>query len=147
MKTIYSLFFFILRASAALLFISSGMSKLVNPGRFLVEIQAFHLLPYWTAYTVAIGLPWLEIFCGFALFTLSYSSAAALVLMCLTISFMGFLGIAEMTGNYVDCGCFGTWYFIGNSNQHMLFNGILVLALAITFLRCAKLQRVFEQHR
>jgi len=147
MNRLFSLIFFLLRTTSALLFIYAGASKLASPARFLTEIQAFHLLPYWIAYGTAIVLPWLEVVCGFAIFTLTYSSAAAFLLMIATLSFMAFLSIADLTGNYLECGCFGALDFLGGIRQHMIFNGLLVLALAVTFLRCAKLQRAIDQHQ
>jgi len=146
MKGAWSLAFFILRLCTAILFISAGFSKLFDPGHFLAEIQAFHLLPYWIAYSTAHILPWLEVISGFALLTFGYSSAAAAILMVMTISFMAFLGLAHLTGNNFDCGCFGKWSFIGDYGQHMRFNAMLFAALCLIFLRCAKLQRVIEKN-
>ncbi|MBN1403192.1 MAG: hypothetical protein JW942_01835 [Opitutales bacterium] len=147
MKLLLSILFFILRAAAAVLFISAGAAKIANPGQFLLEIRAFEILPYWMAFSTALVLPWLELLSGLALLTMKYSSAASLILMTLTISFINFIAIAKRNGIDTDCGCFGQWNFIGGNTEHIVFNSALLGVLALTFWRCAKLQRIFDADR
>ncbi len=145
MKLLLSIVFFLLRAGSALLFIWAGAAKVADPGRFLLEIQSFHLLPYWLEYVVAHALPCLEIICGLALFTLGYSTAASLVLMLMTGAFVVFLATARLLGIDTSCGCFGKWNFINDFRTHMYFNAALLIALAITCIRCMRLHKLIDK--
>jgi uncharacterized membrane protein YphA (DoxX/SURF4 family) len=145
MNTLSAILFFLMRLMLALLFIAAGASKAFDPTEFLHQILAFEILPYWLAFGLAHVLPWFEIICGLALLTFNLSSAAALLLMMLTIGFMAFINAAVSAGADLDCGCFGKLIYIVDYARHMTLNWAMLVGLSLVFLRCAKLQRSVEK--
>ncbi|KAF0094079.1 MAG: DoxX family protein [Puniceicoccaceae bacterium 5H] len=119
----------ILRLFAALVFIASGALKLLDPGRFMLDVLAFQLFPYDMAYVVALTLPWVEVLGGLALLTGLGKRGAVLVLTLLTAGFITLLLVANAHGIVTDCGCFGDWLVFPNMATHIAFNCGLIFAL------------------
>jgi len=93
------------RLILALVFLYSGVAKLLNPGDFSVVIGGYGLLPDWLNFPMAIFLPLVEVLvAGALLFRLrgGISGAAALL-----IAFIAVLSYGIILGLDVDCGCFG----------------------------------------
>lgn len=88
-----------------MIFLYSGVSKLIDPQSFAVIIDAFGLVPEMLIDPLAIGLPVLEILVAFGLILdIRGSLTVTTVLMAL---FMAILGYAIHMGLDIDCGCFG----------------------------------------
>jgi putative oxidoreductase len=99
--------------------------SLASPAEFASGIDNFKILPWPVSVALAFYLPWLEIFCAFALvFRFLYRGALAI----LSASIVGFtLAIlaAKVRGLDITCGCFG------HASQHWSFPAHLVTNLAI----------------
>lgn len=113
----------------ALVFIASAIAKLMDPARFLLDVQAFQLLPYPLAYAATLLVPWLELVCAVALFLRPLASAAAAIMALLTASFIGIIASAWHRGLQLDCGCFGDWLVFPNFGSHIAFNTVLLALL------------------
>ena len=88
-----------------IVFLYSGVSKLIDPQSFAVIIDAFGLVPEMLIDPLAIGLPVLEILVAFGLILdIRGSLTVTTILMAL---FMAILGYAIHMGLDIDCGCFG----------------------------------------
>ena len=88
-----------------IVFLYSGVSKLIDPQSFAVIIDAFGLVPEMLIDPLAIGLPALEILLAFGLILdIRGSLTLTTILMAL---FMAILGYAIHMGLDIDCGCFG----------------------------------------
>lgn len=124
--TLFTLFAILL---ALVTFIFSGVVKLADPGRFLLDLQAFGFIPYPAAFAIAFLLPWLEIIPALALLIRSYRAAGALILAALTSGFIAVISYAEWSGLDVDCGCFGEWFVFPNVATHLAFNTVLLISL------------------
>ena len=109
-------------------FIVSGAIKLKAPDRFLLDVEAFHLVPAWLAYGTALVLPWVEVIGALALWLPKWRRGAAFLLAASTVSFIGALSIAEARGLDLECGCFGDWLVFPSFGVHLLFNAVLLLS-------------------
>jgi uncharacterized membrane protein YphA (DoxX/SURF4 family) len=88
-----------------IIFLYSGVSKLIDPQSFAAIIDAFGLVPEMLIDPLAIGLPVLEILLAFGLILdIRGSLTLTTILMAL---FMAILGYAIHMGLDIDCGCFG----------------------------------------
>jgi uncharacterized membrane protein len=88
-----------------LIFLYSGVAKLIDPQSFAVIIEAFGLVPEILIDPIALGLPFLEILVAFGLILdIRGSLAVTTILMAL---FIAILSYAIHMGLDIDCGCFG----------------------------------------
>ena len=89
-------------------FTFSGFIKVRDPQLFLVAIRGFRVLPDPFAAWLALGLPWLEIFCGLAAMCGFLRGGALLLLnVCLAV-FLVAIAVAWSRGLDIECGCFGS---------------------------------------
>ena len=108
-------------------FVYAGALKAMDPGRFLISVRSFQMLPDPYAAWLALSLPWLEIIAGLAVI-LGILRKGGLVLLNLSlVVFAVALSIAWARGLDVECGCFG-----GNGAtaiiDALLRDGVLLLA-------------------
>jgi len=89
----------------AVIFVWSGVSKLIDPRSFAVIIEAYGLLPDELIMAVALFLPALELLAGMGLLIDVRGSLG--IVAGLLILFMAILGYGIWMGLDVDCGCFG----------------------------------------
>jgi hypothetical protein len=95
----------IIRLAIAVLFIWSGLNKIIDPRGFAAVIEAYGLIPETWVMPVALGLPVLELVAGLGL--LLEITGSLTVITGLLILFMAILGYGIALGLDVDCGCFG----------------------------------------
>ncbi len=95
----------ITRWGLAVLFIFSGLTKLVEPAQFAVLIDAYGILPEMLVMPVAVFLPIVEVLAGGCLIFNVRGSLTVITL--LMVLFMIVLGYGIWLGLDVDCGCFG----------------------------------------
>src|SRR5262249_11285082 len=86
----------------------AGLSKIGDPGRFLVAVKAYQVLPDWLARAVAYGLPALEIGVGLLLLAGLATRLAAAVSATLLVGVMAGGVSGPARGLSIDCGCFGS---------------------------------------
>jgi uncharacterized membrane protein YphA (DoxX/SURF4 family) len=97
----------ILRLLAGGIFLVAGVLKVLDPAHFAADIDHFRLLPYFAVAPLALYLPWLEIFCGLAVFVTAWRRSALVLLLLLTVVFIAAITSAWMRGLDIRCGCFG----------------------------------------
>lgn len=95
----------LLRIAISVVFIWSGISKLMDPTEFAVIIDGYGLMPDAWILPLAIALPLLEMVFGFGLLLDIRGSLA--VITGLLILFMAVLSYGIWLGFDIDCGCFG----------------------------------------
>jgi len=95
------------RVVLAGVFLYAGALKALDPQEFVLDVRSFQVLRDPWAAVVALGLPWLEIFCGIALLLGGWVRGACLVLGGLLVVFAGAFLQAWARGVDVTCGCFG----------------------------------------
>lgn len=122
-------------------FIFSGFVKVRDPQLFLMQIRGFLLLGDPFAAWVALGLPWLEIFCGIAV-VIGFLRRSGLILLGLAlVVFIIVLAIAWGRGLDIECGCFGS--AVKTSLRMELLIDLVLLALGLGLLRRASRQARF----
>src|SRR5436305_1155325 len=107
------------------IFIYAGAIKALDPVQFASDIDNYKIVPWPVSVVLAFYLPWLEIFCGFALVVrllyrgaLSISTALILVFTLATVA-------AKVRGLDITCDCFG------HASQNWSFPAHLATNLAI----------------
>jgi len=91
-----------------IVFVVAAVSKIVDPPGFAREVANYRLVPGGAVHSLALFLPWLELFAGLALVTGFARRSAVLVTLVLLAVFIGGLSINLARGRPVDCGCFTT---------------------------------------
>jgi len=108
----------------AALFIYAGLPKILAPQDFALVVFRFHLLPDDMINTVALLLPWLEIFAALALLLPAWRRAGTLWLVIMLGIATAALAISLARGLDIDCGCFtlqpgrshiGWWSLVRNA--------------------------------
>jgi hypothetical protein len=120
-----------LRWAVCLVFVFSGVAKLVRPDAFLASLQAYQLAPTWLEISLVWFLPALELTCALALISRWWIGGALLLLQTLLIVFTLALGLAWWRGLNIECGCFGAWLDFGSYGVWITRNLLLWLACFI----------------
>ncbi|MCE9518448.1 MAG: DoxX family membrane protein [Verrucomicrobia bacterium] len=114
-------------------FIFAGYVKVRDPQLFLVAIRGFRVLPDPFAAWLALGLPWLEIFCGLAVMSGFLRRAGLLLLNACLMVFLVAIVIAWSRGLDIECGCFGNT--IKTSMMTELVIDLVLLVTGLSLLR------------
>lgn len=99
------LIYHLIRVLISVIFLWSGISKLMDPTEFAVVIDAYGLIPEVWILPLATSLPLLEMVFGLGLLLEIRGSLA--VITGLLMSFLAILSYGIWLGLDVDCGCFG----------------------------------------
>jgi uncharacterized membrane protein YphA (DoxX/SURF4 family) len=96
------------RIIIAVIFILSGIGKVMDLENSVKAVYNFQLLPTWAIEPLGYALPFIELLCAlgilFGLFT--RLSAAGIGIMSIAF-FIGKLIVLFVQGRSIDCGCFG----------------------------------------
>jgi uncharacterized membrane protein YphA (DoxX/SURF4 family) len=116
------------------IFIYAGAIKALDPVQFASDIDNYKILPWPISVALAFYLPWLEIFCGFALIVRLFYRGALSILTALILVFTLATIAAKVRGLDITCGCFGhasqNWSF----PTHLVTNlAILAALIALSF--------------
>jgi len=107
------------------IFIYAGAIKAVDPVQFASDIDNYKIVPWPVSVVLAFYLPWLEIFCGFALVVRLLYRGALSILTALILVFTLATIAAKVRGLDITCGCFG------HASQHWSFPAHLATNLGI----------------
>ena len=110
---IYNLILFLCIYYLGFTFVAASFDKIIDPNSFFISISDYQITPLWMNNSVAIFLPWLELFCGlFLILSLSKKFRKLKLLdpsndliICMLIWFIIMLSIASYRGLDIDCGC------------------------------------------
>jgi len=112
-------------------FIYAGAIKALDPVQFASDIDNYKIFPWPISVALAFYLPWLEIFCGFALVGRLLYRGALSILMALVLMFTLVTPAAKVRGLDITCGCFGhasqNWSF----PSHLATNLGILAALVV----------------
>ena len=87
------------------MWVLAGIEKIADPAQFSRDISNYHLLPFGLENTVAIVLPWLELFIGLSLIFGLYINSASFISGALMVVFILFISQAMVRGFNIECGC------------------------------------------
>lgn len=127
------------RVALAAAFLYAGALKALNPQEFLLDVRSFQLLGDPWAAVLALGLPWLEIFCGIALLLGGWTRGACLVLGGLLVVFAAAFIQAWARDLDVTCGCFGKTENKTNFTESLAIDAALLLLTAFVWRSHARL--------
>lgn len=120
-------------------FVYAAVLKLKDPGRFLIDIRSFDMLPDPFAAWLALTLPWIELLCGLAVITGVLRKGGVLILNLALIGFFVAIGIAKSRGLNIQCGCFGGAESSSNYTELFIRDGLLLgLGLLLMWLQGAQ---------
>src|SRR6266571_3719119 len=106
-------------------FIYAGAIKALDPVQFASDIDNYKIVPWPVSVVLAFYLPWLEIFCGFALVVRLLYRGALSISTALILTFTFATVAAKVRGLDITCGCFG------HASQHWSFPAHLATNLGI----------------
>jgi uncharacterized membrane protein YphA (DoxX/SURF4 family) len=89
-----------------MLFIYASLHKIQGPANFADTIASFEVLPHWSVNSVAVILPWIELWGGVCLLVGIFVRSNALLLGMLLIAFSMATLLNVLRGSNIDCGCF-----------------------------------------
>jgi uncharacterized membrane protein YphA (DoxX/SURF4 family) len=119
------------------IFIYAGAIKALDPVQFANDIDNYKILPWPVSVGLAFYLPWLEIFCGFALIVRLFYRGALSILTVLILVFTLATIAAKVRGLDITCGCFGhasqNWSF----PSHLATNLAILAALLMLWFQSA----------
>src|SRR5438093_6309065 len=116
------------------IFIYACSIKALDPVQFANDIDNYKILPWPITVALAFYLPWLEIFCGFALVVRLLYRGALSILTMLILTFTLVTIAAKVRGLDITCGCFGHASQHWSFPAHLATNlGILAALLALWF--------------
>lgn len=117
-------------------FLTSGMSKIADPGAFAGAVAGYGIWNDRGRSLVVAGLPLIEITFALALWSRPFRFWAAAGLVALTASFTALVTWAWMAGLRIPCGCFGPGELVGPSTS---IRDAALLAIEVIYLRlCSK---------
>jgi hypothetical protein len=112
-----------------LVFVYAGGIKLIHPLQFASDITNYQIVPWAVAISLALYLPWLEIFCGLALIFYRLLEGALSLTIGLMLLFIGVSISAKARGLDITCGCFGSASSSLSFSWHFLLDLLLLAVL------------------
>jgi len=141
------LIYHLIRVLLSVIFLWSGISKLMEPTEFSVIIDGYGLVPDAWILPLAIAFPLLEMVFGLGLLLDIRGSLA--VITGLLMLFIAILGYSIWLGLDVDCGCFGP-----EDPEAKAFHGLwsalvrdIIMMLGIFYLYYQRLNQIVSPKR
>jgi putative oxidoreductase len=113
------------------LFVYAGIVKVIDPVEFARDIDNYKMLPWSIGVSLALYLPWLEIFCGLALITRVFYRGSVFIVTSLMSLFIVASIVAKARGLDVSCGCFGHASTYLNFSWHLALDFLLLGGLLL----------------
>jgi uncharacterized membrane protein YphA (DoxX/SURF4 family) len=117
------------------LFIYAGAVKVIDPVEFARDIDNYKMLPWQIGVSLALYLPWLEIFAGLALVTGVLYRGGVFLLTGLMAVFVVATIIARTRGLDISCGCFGHASKYLSFAWHLVLDFLLLAGLVLLWKR------------
>ena len=94
-----------MRLVLGVVFIYASYDKILDPSKFARDISNYHIVPFGLENTVAIILPWLELFIGIGIVLGIYIDGNTLLSAFLLLLFNFLIFQAMVRGFNIECGC------------------------------------------
>ena len=105
MNKIYPYIDVLIRFIIGAIFIWASYDKIIDPGKFAREISNYRIVPFGLENTIAITLPWIELFIGLGLIAGLYINANSFIAGVLLLLFNILVFQAMVRGFNIECGC------------------------------------------
>jgi uncharacterized membrane protein YphA (DoxX/SURF4 family) len=110
------------------LFLYAGISKAGDPEEFIRSVRVYNILPDFITPAFAVGILWIEIYCGALLIAGLFTESAALVIDGMLVVFIIAISINIARGNVMECGCFDFFGLKETIGPGILVRDIVFLA-------------------
>ena len=94
-----------MRLVLGVVFIYASYDKILDPSKFARDISNYHFVPFGLENTVAIILPWLELFIGIGIVLGIYIDGNTLLSAFLLLLFNFLIFQAMVRGFNIECAC------------------------------------------
>ncbi len=125
----------VLRLALAAVFGWAGSMKVLDPQALVMSIDNFKLLPDHLTPFMGFLMPWVEVLCALLLFIGWRARASALLLWVVLLTFIGAIISVIFRDMQIECGCFGEYSLMCNSNVvgwcNVLQNCLLAAACVV----------------
>ena len=118
----------ILRILLGLVFIVSGISKLLGPENFIKEVDKLNVIAPFLTKPASYSFILFELVIG-CLLIFKFSNKVLIVTTVTVVILSCYLGFKVITHDSSDCGCFGN--FIYRSNLSALIQDMFLLIIAV----------------
>ena len=105
MSKIHPIMIFFIRVIIGIVFLYASYEKILDPEKFSRDISNYHIVPFGLENSVAIFLPWLELFIGLGLIFGLLINGSSLISAGLLIMFIILIFQAIFRGFSIECGC------------------------------------------
>ena len=122
------------------IFIYASYDKILDPGKFALDIANYHIIPMGFENLIALIIPWLELFIAIGLIAGLMVDGASIISGGLMALFILFIFQATLRGFNIECGC-------GLKEGEMVgWNKILenIVFLGASYLVWQRQQKLFE---
>lgn len=116
------------------LFLYAGVGKAGDPGEFIRSVRIYNILPDFIEPAFAVGMLWIEIFCGALLIAGLFTESAALAIDGMLVVFIIAISINIARGNVMECGCFDFFGLKETIGPGILVRDFVFLALGTPLL-------------
>lgn len=118
-----------LRLLMGVVFIASGMSKIISPGDFGKIIYSYNIVSKEWVVMLTFIIPYSELILGMMLILNLYPRIAGALLLLMLLIFTGASAYNYALGNVTDCGCFGKLFKRQNDWKLIVENTAMLLIL------------------
>ena len=125
---------FAIRLFLGIVFIHSGLGKIVSPTEFAADIVNYRILPIGTVNIFALTLPWVELMCGLMLVNGIGLRSGALLVALMNVMFIGAAASALARGLDIECGCRTLASSSGKVGLGLIIRDMVLLILCLPFI-------------
>ena len=115
-------------------FLLAALPKIQDPAAFAKIVNNYHLVPGRAVNAVALYLPWIELFAGFAVIVpvgRAVRQAGVLLVALMLAAFIGAQGWAWVKGIDTACGCFSVTEAGKSAGVLGVVGNVVLLACAV----------------
>ena len=117
------------------LFIYAAIEKIIDPFGFAADIRNYEIFPTIFSNSLAIYLPWIELYCGIFLLIGVFSRSSASIIAVLLVGFMFAIIAAMIKGLDIECGCYRTIWLASKVGFRKFIENLILFGLAIQIIK------------
>ena len=134
----------VIRIVLGSVFLWASFDKIIDPAKFARSIANYHVLPFGIENTIAIVLPWLELFIGSGLILGVMVDGSIVITSALLVLFNLMIAQAILRGFNIECGCgLKEGQLVGI--EKILENFVFLGATYILYIRETKILEIFPK--
>ena len=144
MNKIHPILVLLIRILLGFIFIYASYDKILDPGKFARDISNYHIVPLGMENTIAIILPWLELFIGIGIVIGIFLDGNVILSGFLLLLFNFLIFQAMIRGFNIECGCgLKEGQLVGI--EKILENFVLLGGAYILYIRETKILEIFPK--